>query len=94
MIAYRQRQESLIERVKDFSIKTASGPATAYTYRTPWDPMQHLAIVFGDIRDGKDIFVRFHTECVVEDVFGTFLGLGEILDRLASTQRGACGVSA
>ena len=33
--------------------------------------MQHLAIVFGDIRDGEEVPVRLHSEDVVHDVFGT-----------------------
>ena len=36
-----------------------------HTYSLPWDPMQHLAVVFGDIRDGDDIPVRLHPENVV-----------------------------
>ena len=43
----------------------------AYTYTLPWDVMQHLAVVFGDIRDGEDVPVRLHSEDVVADVFGT-----------------------
>jgi 3,4-dihydroxy 2-butanone 4-phosphate synthase/GTP cyclohydrolase II len=31
--------------------------------------MHHLAVVFGDIRDGVDVPVRLHLESVVDDVF-------------------------
>jgi 3,4-dihydroxy 2-butanone 4-phosphate synthase/GTP cyclohydrolase II len=34
------------------TIETPGGPAKAHAYTLPWDPMQHLAVVFGDIRDG------------------------------------------
>ncbi len=70
MIAYRQRQESLVDRVSQQSIQTFGGEANAYTYSTKWDPMHHLAIVYGDIRDGKDIPVRLQIESVIDDVFG------------------------
>jgi 3,4-dihydroxy 2-butanone 4-phosphate synthase/GTP cyclohydrolase II len=43
LIAYRQRQETLIERVAAFNVETPGGPARAFTYTLPWDPMQHLA---------------------------------------------------
>src|SRR5690606_34233010 len=33
LIAYRQRQETLIERIGSFDIATVAGPAKAYTYR-------------------------------------------------------------
>ncbi|MEM5502183.1 3,4-dihydroxy-2-butanone-4-phosphate synthase [Ahrensia kielensis] len=70
LIAYRQRKETLIEHIEEEIVETAAGKAVARTYRLPWDPMQHLAIVAGDIRDGHDIPVRLHLESVVDDVFG------------------------
>jgi hypothetical protein len=49
-----------------FDVDTPFGKAKAHAYSLPWDPMQHLAIVFGDIRDGIDIPVRLHPENVAE----------------------------
>ena len=37
LIAYRQRKETLIERVDCFDIETPGGKAKAYTYTLPWD---------------------------------------------------------
>ncbi len=79
LIAYRQRQETLIERVECSDIDTPGGKAKAYTYTLPWDAMQHLAVVFGDIRDGEDVPVRLHSEDVVSDVFGTGHRLDDIM---------------
>ena len=70
LIAYRQRSEQLVERVAEFPITTRGGAAHAITYRTEWDAMQHLAIVFGDIRGGRNVPVRLHLESVADDVFG------------------------
>lgn len=53
LIAYRQRKETLIEQGASFDIDTPFGKAKAHTYALPWDPMQHLAVVFGDIRDAS-----------------------------------------
>ncbi len=88
LIAYRQRQETLIERVEQSAIETPGGRATAYTYRLPWDVMHHLAIVFGDIRDGEDIPVRFHTEDVVNDVFGDGDELHQVMRSFGAARRG------
>ncbi|MFC5584084.1 3,4-dihydroxy-2-butanone-4-phosphate synthase [Nitratireductor kimnyeongensis] len=88
LIAYRQRQETLVERVASFDIDTPSGPAKAHAYTLPWEAMQHLAIVFGDIRDGVDIPVRLHTEDVVTDVFGKEERLREVMERMAGLGRG------
>jgi 3,4-dihydroxy 2-butanone 4-phosphate synthase/GTP cyclohydrolase II len=88
LIAYRQRQERLVERVDEAHVETFAGPATAITYATPWDPMQHLALVFGDIRDGRSVPVRLHLETVVDDVFGTHRQLDGMVKRIAEGGRG------
>ena len=88
LIAYRQRQETLIQRVACFDVETPAGQAKAHTYMLPWDPMHHLAIVFGDIRDGEDIPVRLHLEDVVSDVFGKKDPLGEVMGMVSRFGRG------
>ena len=88
LIAYRQRQETLIERVDMFDVETPVGKAKAYSYRLPWDTMQHLAIVFGDIRDGENVPVRLHPENVVADVFGVGQRLDAIMTTIAAKGRG------
>ncbi|WP_419913616.1 3,4-dihydroxy-2-butanone-4-phosphate synthase [Hoeflea sp.] len=88
LIAYRQRQETLIERGEVFDVETPFGKATAHTYALPWDPMQHVAIVYGDIRDGVDIPVRLHLESVVDDVFGQEPPINFYMQRIADHGRG------
>ncbi len=88
LIAYRQRQEKLVERLGRFPVETAAGPAEVVTYRLPWDTMHHLAIVFGDIRDGTEVPVRFHTEDVVSDVFGSGRELPSVMESFARGDRG------
>ncbi|MBN9071439.1 MAG: 3,4-dihydroxy-2-butanone-4-phosphate synthase [Rhizobiales bacterium] len=88
LIAYRQRQETLIERVACVDVVTPGGPAKAYAYMLPWDVMQHMALVFGDIRDGEDVPVRLHPEDVVSDVFGTSGRLREVMRRMGEAKRG------
>ncbi len=88
LIAYRQRKETLVERIESFEIETPGGPAKAFSYTLPWDPMHHLAIVFGDIRDGEDVPVRLQSEDVVADVFGGRSTLDGILDSMGKRGRG------
>ena len=88
LIAYRQRQETLIECVGGFDIETAEGSARAQAYTVPWDPMQHLAIIFGDIRDGEEVPVRLHSEDVVADVFARSSKLDAIMKEMAAEGRG------
>lgn len=88
LIAYRQRQEKLVERVESFGTVTAAGPAVAVTYKTEWDPMQQLAVVYGDIRDGRDVLVRLHIEDVLGDAFGGDSALKEHIEMIAKEGRG------
>ncbi len=88
LIAYRQRQEQLVDRVEEFEINTAGGPARAVTYKTQWDAMQQLAVVYGDIRDGRNVLVRLHVESVIDDAFGGSPALREHMDTIAKEGRG------
>ena len=88
LIAYRQRKDRLVERVEEFTIQTPAGPARAIAYSTPFDPMQHLAVVFGDIGTGRDVPVRLHLESVVADVFEARTPLDGIMKRLADDKGG------
>lgn len=88
LIAYRQRQERLVERVASFDIETPGGPARAHAYTLPWEAMQHVAVVFGDIRDGEGVPVRLHTEDVMADVFGTEYRLHEVMKSMGEMGRG------
>jgi len=88
LIAYRQRKETLIELVSSFDVETPYGLAKAHTYSLPWDPMQHLALIFGDIRDGVEIPVRLHLENVGADVFGKARQIDTVMKRIADRGRG------
>lgn len=77
LIAYRQSRERLVEGRGSFEVTTPIGRARAIAYTTPFDPVQHLALVFGDAA-GKDVPVRLHREDLVDDVFGERRRLGEV----------------
>jgi len=70
LIAWRQRTERLVERVADEHRQLEGGPAQIITYTTPFDPLQHVAVVVGDIRDGVDVPVRLIRENVIDDLLG------------------------
>src|ERR671910_805172 len=52
LIAHRQVREKLVERLGSFPVRTEWGEMTAHAYATPFDPVQHLALVHGRIGDG------------------------------------------
>jgi 3,4-dihydroxy 2-butanone 4-phosphate synthase / GTP cyclohydrolase II len=88
LIAWRQRQERHVERISEAVVNTLAGPAKAITYKTPWDPMHHLAVIFGDIRDGRAVPVRMQIESVLDDAFGASDGLQRALKQIAASGRG------
>jgi len=93
IIAYRQRRERLVERVAEFQVETEIGAAKGIAYSTPFDSVQHLALIFGDINDGTAVPVRIHRENIIEDVFLNTTGAREstisrALKRFQSDGRG------
>lgn len=69
MIAYRQAREKLIERVSTFTVDTPIGPLQGYAYRSPFDPIHHVAFVYNSIGDGQNVLTRFHKPNIVRDIF-------------------------
>jgi 3,4-dihydroxy 2-butanone 4-phosphate synthase/GTP cyclohydrolase II len=69
LIAYRRTRERLVTRVSEFEIDTEIGTARAIAYATSFDAVQHLVLVFGDIRRAKPVAVRIHRQEVLSDVF-------------------------
>ncbi|KAL8242432.1 hypothetical protein R6Q59_012734 [Mikania micrantha] len=71
LIRYRRKTDKLVERASAARIPTTWGPFVAYCYRSVLDGIEHIAMVKGDIGDGKDILVRVHSECLTGDIFGS-----------------------
>lgn len=69
LIAYRRKNDRLIERVVDINLPTAFGTFTAVGYRSLVDDKHHVALVKGDVSGKDDVLVRVHSECLTGDVF-------------------------
>jgi 3,4-dihydroxy 2-butanone 4-phosphate synthase/GTP cyclohydrolase II len=67
LIAYRMRTEKLVSRIAEFDLPTSHGRFRGVAYETSIDQVAHVAMVMGDIGDGKDILVRVHSECLTGD---------------------------
>ncbi|WVZ23026.1 hypothetical protein V8G54_001570 [Vigna mungo] len=70
LIRYRKKMEKLVECASAALVSTLWGPFKAYCYRSCLDGIEHIAMVKGEIGDGKDVLVRVHSECVIGDIFG------------------------
>ncbi|KQT85727.1 3,4-dihydroxy-2-butanone-4-phosphate synthase [Aurantimonas sp. Leaf443] len=70
LIAYRIRRESFVRCVKEERMRVAGLDGVVRIYETPFDPMQHVVAVFGDVRGREKVPTRIHREQPVLDVFG------------------------
>jgi 3,4-dihydroxy 2-butanone 4-phosphate synthase/GTP cyclohydrolase II len=69
LIAYRRRNEKLVQKVAEAKLPTRYGNFVAMAYRSIVDPDEHVALVMGDLSEEKPALVRVHSECTTGDVF-------------------------
>ena len=69
LIAYRREKDKLVERVVEARLPTIFGEFDVVGFRSLVDEKHHVAMVKGDITQGKDVLVRVHSECLTGDVF-------------------------
>ncbi|MEA4973909.1 MAG: bifunctional 3,4-dihydroxy-2-butanone-4-phosphate synthase/GTP cyclohydrolase II [Candidatus Metalachnospira sp.] len=68
---YRKVNDNLVECVAKTKMPTKYGNFTAYGYINKLNGEHHVALVKGDIGDGKDLLCRVHSECLTGDAFGS-----------------------
>jgi 3,4-dihydroxy 2-butanone 4-phosphate synthase/GTP cyclohydrolase II len=68
LIKYRIRTESLVKRIASARLPTAFGEFDIHVFQNQLDRQEHVALVKGEIGDGKDIMVRVHSSCLTGDV--------------------------
>ncbi|MGQ3675082.1 3,4-dihydroxy-2-butanone-4-phosphate synthase [Xanthobacter sp. TB0139] len=88
LIAYRQAREKLVTRCAEFPVPTAIGELQGFSYTTPFDTANHLALVKGRIGDGENVLVRLHRADPIADLFAGGQTLLKSLERIDSEGRG------
>ncbi|MBC3888496.1 bifunctional 3,4-dihydroxy-2-butanone-4-phosphate synthase/GTP cyclohydrolase II [Acetobacterium paludosum] len=68
---YRKQHEKLVEQVTDTKMPTKYGNFIAYGYINKLNDEHHVALVKGDVADGKPVLCRVHSECLTGDAFGS-----------------------
>jgi 3,4-dihydroxy 2-butanone 4-phosphate synthase / GTP cyclohydrolase II len=71
LVAYRLRNERLVHRIAEARLPTEYGEWHVIGYRNDVDDHEHIALIFGDVKDGEGILVRMHSKCLTGDVFGS-----------------------
>ncbi len=88
LIAYRQSREKLVTRVSEFPVPSEIGTLKGYGYVTPFDQVHHLALVHGEIGDGRNVMARLHRADALTDVFGGAKAIRASLAAMKTEGRG------
>ena len=68
---YRKCHDHLVDKMAEVSLPTKCGNFRAYGFVNRLNGEHHIALVKGEIGDGKDILCRVHSECLTGDTFGS-----------------------
>ncbi|HDR5039303.1 TPA: bifunctional 3,4-dihydroxy-2-butanone-4-phosphate synthase/GTP cyclohydrolase II [Bacillus anthracis] len=71
LIAYRIKNEMLIEHVTEANMPTKYGDFKIIGYENKLNGEHHVALVKGHVDDGEPVLVRVHSECLTGDAFGS-----------------------
>ena len=93
LITYRMRTESVVKCVASTILPTEYGEFRLHAFENQIDTQTHVALVCGDVGDGRDILVRVHSQCLTGDVLRSArcdcgAQLDEALRRIAAEGRG------
>lgn len=93
LIRYRIRTEKMVKRAAHAQLPTDHGQFEIYAYENGLDGETHVALVKGEIGDGKGLVVRVHSKCLTGDVFHSNrcdcgLQLDAAMSRIAKEGRG------
>lgn len=71
LIAYRIKNESLIEKLIDVDLPTEVGDFKLHAFRQVTNNQTHLALVKGEWKEDESVLVRVHSSCITGDIFGS-----------------------
>ena len=71
LIAYRLKNESLIEKEVDVKLPTTLGNFQLYAYKQITTGQSHLALAKGTWHKDEPVLVRVHSSCLTGDIFGS-----------------------
>lgn len=71
LIAYRLKNDSLVERGEEVDLPTAYGHFHLIPFRQKDNGLEHIALIKGDITGDDPVLVRVHSSCATGDIFGS-----------------------
>lgn len=71
LIAYRLKNESLIEKGEEVDMPTQYGHFRLIPFRQKSNGLEHIALIKGEWKEDEPILVRVHSSCMTGDIFGS-----------------------
>lgn len=71
LIAYRLKQESLVEKGMEADLPTAFGHFRIIPFRQKSNGLEHIALIKGTWEPDEPVLVRMHSSCATGDIFGS-----------------------
>ena len=82
MIAYRLREESIVERGVTVPLPTEHGEFQITPFRQKSNGVEHVALTKGSWSEDEPVLIRVHSSCATGDIFGSYrCDCGEQLHR-------------
>lgn len=72
LIAYRLKEESIVEKGEMVDMPTAYGHFKLIPFRQKSNGLEHVALVKGEWKKDEPILVRVHSSCATGDIFGSY----------------------
>lgn len=71
LIAYRLRNESIVEKGEEAMLPTHYGNFKIIPFRQKSNGLEHVALVKGEWEKDEPVLVRVHSSCMTGDIFGS-----------------------
>lgn len=71
LIAYRLKQESIVERGVEVDMPTKYGHFRLIPFKQKANGLEHVALIKGTWADDEPVMVRVHSSCATGDIFGS-----------------------
>ena len=71
LIAYRLKQESIVERGEEVDMPTKYGHFRLIPFCQKSNGLEHVALIKGEFKPDEPVLVRVHSSCATGDIFGS-----------------------
>lgn len=71
LIRYMRVRRKLVDYKAVARLPTKYGEFSVHSFSGLLDGIEHVALVKGEVGDGRDILARVHSECLTGDIFGS-----------------------